>query len=269
MVLDPKKSPGKNIFGNDTYSYDLYDADTVDKITSLDIFNNDDNKADFGEKGRDLIKFRIEAMDGDDPFKTKVMIFRAFLDSWGDSYNGSWKSFKYNGRADDVFVYEGFKRTLSFNFKVAAQTRHEMMPMYRKLNYLASQTAPEYVNGRMRGSFNRLTIGSLVDRTPGFFTSISFNWNKNYPWEIAINEPENGEDNDGMLLMPHVLDVKCAFQPIHNFIPQKSVTQSPFILPTHSGLSEQQKWYKHEAASNENVADVKSVMSSKLLAGTN
>ena len=54
-----------------------------------------------------------------------------------------------------------------------------MAPIYRKLNYLASQTAPpEYKNGRMRAGFVRLTIGSWIDRIPGFIQNISLSWQK-------------------------------------------------------------------------------------------
>ena len=131
------------------------------------------------------------------------------------------------------------------------------MPLYRKLNYLVSQTAPEYNNRRMRGSFCRVTIGSMIDRVPGFFSNIKLNWNKNYPWEITINEAEGREDYDGILQMPHILDVSCTFKPIHTFAPQKSV-HSPFILPTHSGLRTSQKWWKHKEANNYKEADLAS-----------
>ena len=37
-------------------------------------------------------------------------------------------------------------------------------------------------------------------------------------------------DRDGMGIMPHVLDVNCTYQPIHNFLPQKSINDSPFMM---------------------------------------
>ena len=43
------------------------------------------------------------------------------------------------------------------SFKIAAQSRHEMMPLYRKLNFLVSNVAPEYKVTRMRTPFIRLT----------------------------------------------------------------------------------------------------------------
>jgi len=251
---------GKNIFGTTTDSYDMYDESTIDKINALDIFrqkNNDYEKAD----ARDLIRFRVEALDGDDPSQADTMIFRAFLDDFGDNYSGTWNSFKYNGRAENFYTYGGFDRKLSFSFKIAAQSRHEMVPIYRKLNFLVSQTAPDYSGTRMRGNFCRLTIGSLIDRTPGFFTAVSLKWQKDYPWDIALNHLERNvtrktEDADGAMVMPHVLDVNCSFTPIHNFIPKKSISDSPFIMSHENNryLQPNQKWYKKGAAENVNKA---------------
>ena len=224
-------------------TYNIYDTGKIDKINMLDIFKGDGNFA--VPEARDLIKFRFEAIDNDDPTKSDVMIFRAFLDDLKDNYNASYNEFNYNGRGESFYTYNNFKRDINFSFKVAAQTRHEMMPLYRKLNYLVSQTAPEYKNGRMRAGFVRLSIGSMIDRIPGFIQNISLSWQKDYPWEIAIDSGETGQDK-GMLVLPHVLDVSVSFLPVHNFIPQRSVKDSPFILPHENNrkLNEEQKWYQ-------------------------
>lgn len=49
-----------------------------------------------------------------------------------------------------------------------------------------------------------------------------------------------------MLELPHVLDVKVSFLPVHNFTPQRSITKSPFILPheNNTPLNLEQKWYQ-------------------------
>ena len=118
-----------------------------------------------------------------------------------------------------------------------------MRPLYRKLNYLASTTAPTYGDGRMRGTFVKAKIGSLINETPGFFNSINISWQKDYPWEIAMDYPEDGNDVD-MIVVPHVLDVSCNFIPIHNFIPKTSITQSPFIVNKNA----KGKWLDNGAA---------------------
>jgi len=184
-----------------------------------------------GDGFRDLIRFRFEAVKQASPTEAEAMVFRAFLDDFSDNYSADHNEIKYNGRAESFYTYNSFKRDISLSFKIAAQSRHEMMPLYRKLNFLASNTAPEYSEGgRIMTPYIRLTVGSYLNRVPGVLKSIGISWQKDYPWEISIDSPEKGMDSH-MLVLPHVLDVSVSFQPIHNFLPQKSVTHSPFILP--------------------------------------
>ena len=78
----------------------------------------------------DLVKFRIEAIDGDDPSKTVFMIFRAYLTDFSDSVNATWNDIKYAGRGEKFYIYDGFNRQISIGFKVAALSVDEMKPMY-------------------------------------------------------------------------------------------------------------------------------------------
>jgi hypothetical protein len=188
-----------------------------------------------------MIRFHIEAINPENPMKAETMVFRAFLDDWSDDYSGNWNTTKYNGRGEEFYSYDGFKRTTSFSFKIAAQSRYELKPLYRKLNYLVSQTAPDYKKMRMRGNYVKISIGDLMDRTPGIITGVSLKWQKDYPWEIAI---EDGDTE--MLVLPHCLDVSVKFTPIHSFVPQKGKRDangnlkelSPFILPSDINGSE-------------------------------
>lgn len=240
---------------NNEYSVTTNKDQRIDKINALDIHKvTDGNFTDVAY--RDLIRLRFEAVNTNDPSVVDAIVFRAFLDSYGDSYNSEWNNFKYNGRGEDFYTYGGFKRTLSFGFKIAAQSRFEMKPLYRKLNYLATTLAPDYQEGGlssgagvMRGNFIRVSIGSLLDRVPGFLTSLDIKWQKDYPFEIAIANPETGETDSEMQVLPHVLDVNCNFTPIHDFVPRKSVTDSPFFATT-SGQKPARDFYKEGSLVN-------------------
>jgi hypothetical protein len=207
-------------------SYNIYSFKTMDKINALDIYQK--GLAESEKYNRDLIKFYFDVCR---PGRSKHrVVFRAFLDTFGDNFRGNWDKFNYAGRGEPFFTYQNFDREVNFSFKIAAQTRHEMRPLYRKLNYLASTTAPDYSSdGRMRGTFVRANIGSYISNIPGFFSSMNITWQKDYPWEIAMDSPERGDDTD-MIVVPHVLDVQCNFTPIHDFIPKTSTHESPFIL---------------------------------------
>lgn len=185
---------------------------------------------------RDLIKFAFETVSNNNPEVSQAMFFRAFLTGYNDSHSAQWDSKRYAGRGENFYTYQGFDRTVAFNFKVAAQTKQEMRPLYQKLNYLVSTLYPEYGSGTgfMRGNFTKLTIGDLFVRTPGILTSLNLTVSDQAAWEIALNEPEGGSDAD-MLETPQIIDVAVNFKPILRNLPK--VGKSSRILLTADPLN--------------------------------
>ena len=162
-------------------------------------------------KTRDLIKFRIGAIDTDAPANTTWMVFRAYLTGFQDSFNAEWSDIKYIGRGEKFKLYNGFDRSVTFNFKVAALSAKEMEPMYQKLNYLASNMMPDYNDNVMRGPFMKLTIGDYLNSQPGVFTSLQYSITDDTPWEISIDQPEGGST---MYDLSHIINVSATFVPI-------------------------------------------------------
>ena len=173
------------------------------------------------EENRDLIKFVFETVNNDSPDVSKAMFFRAFLTNYTDNHSADWNSERYTGRGENFYTYQGFDRTVSFGFKVAAQSKQEMKYVYKKLNYLLSSLYPDYNDsGFMRGNITKLTLGDLFVRTPGVLLSLDLSVDNEYAWEIALNEPEGGSDAD-MLETPQIIDVAASFKPILNRLPRK------------------------------------------------
>ena len=218
--------PGK-ITRNRT-SYTSKDEDTIDKINYLDVQKTPlDGGAipEIGTNGsRDLIQLEFQVLS---PDQTYYLGFRAFLDNFDDSFNASWNTHKYLGRADNFYTYTGFDRSINIGFKIAAQSREEMKPLYRKAATLSSVTAPTYgSNGRfMRGALAKVTVGDYIYEQPGIIESVQYTWQKDYPWEISFQNPEGEGGKDQIL--PHVLDVSVSFKVIHDFLPQTGI--NPFI----------------------------------------
>jgi hypothetical protein len=196
-------------------SYSTVDRAKIDELNALE---ESGTRIDGTDKARDLAKFYFEIIT---PDETKFLHFRAHIDSIDDSYSGDWDSHQYVGRAEEFFTYKGFKRDINVGFKIAAQSRAEMKPLYRKMVYLASATAPTYGGGSnfMRGTLARLTIGSYFSQIPGIITSVKYTWQTDYMWEIAMQNPEGGIDDDQQEL-PTILDCSISFKPIHDFAPQ-------------------------------------------------
>jgi hypothetical protein len=213
--------PGNKSRIRTSYSVDDPTRLTVDKINALDV---SDKPLDSIKENRDLIQLEFQVIT---PEETHYLAFRAFLDTFDDSFNASWNSSKYLGRADSFYTYNGFERSINIGFKIAAQTREEMKPLYRKAATLASVTAPSYGTGGrfMRGTIAKVTVGDYIYEQPGIIESVQYTWQKDYPWEISFQNPEGKGSKDQIL--PHVLDVSISFKVIHDFLPETGVT--PFI----------------------------------------
>lgn len=192
-------NPGKPSRKRNKYS--ISDPQTQDQINMLPLVNIINGKFQNGQDietntlGRDLIKFRFEAINNDNASETVGIFFRAYITGINDNFSPEWNNFKYNGRGEHFYVYEGFRRQISFKLKIAAQSRSEMKPLYQKLNYLASNLTPDYKGTFMRGPFMLLTIGDYIWRQPGFINSLDISIPDEAPWEIALNEPELGQDD--------------------------------------------------------------------------
>jgi hypothetical protein len=182
-----------------------------------------------GGRIRDLVRFRIQAVNTDSPDNGTWMVFRAYITDLSDDTNAEWNDVKYAGRGDKFFIYNGFTRKISVSFKIAALSEEEMKYIYQKLNFLMGQAMPDYSGVLMRGPLVRMSIGSWIDSQLGIINSVSFKVPQDSPWEISVDETEGGV---GRLILPHIVEVTLSFTPIgsetrgENLITKKSTTTS-------------------------------------------
>lgn len=236
-IGDPGQRAGKSYasYTKGVIGPDGKSTGPLDKITALPIYRS--SVVDTELPVNDLVKFRIAAIDGSDPeFKT-FMHFRAFIDSFSDSYNADWGRVRYLGRGENFYNYNGFDRTISLSFTVAAQSKPELIPMYKKLNYLASNLAPDYSPfGYMRGPLVQLTVGGYLYEQVGFISALNYDIPNDSPWEIGINDTAGDPDSpytnglpnlqrisdSTVKELPHRISVTSfQFTPIHEFVPGK------------------------------------------------
>ena len=175
-----------------------------------------------GEFDGDMIPFGFAIYDKQEPIYVQ---FRAFLDSFSDNFTGNWNQTRYLGRGESFKTYESFDRQVSLSFKVAAFTREDLLPIYKKLNLLASTTAPHYSDDGlfMKGTWVRMTVGDYLHKVPCTIGSVGFTWQQDYPWERKLQDKEK----DTVQILPHVLDVTIAASIDHDFTPQTGLI--PFI----------------------------------------
>jgi hypothetical protein len=137
----------------------------------------------------DFIKFRIrDAVNG------KYIIFPALISGITDNSSAETTSFSYIGRADKVYVYGGYTRSISFTVQIVAQREEDIPIIWEKINYAKGLTLPKYKqffsktdatdNTRPVAPIVYLTLGDMFNNAPGFFTSVNLSIPENSTWEL-------------------------------------------------------------------------------------
>lgn len=220
----------------------------VDQVNIINPFffnpGNDPWEAarNMGMQPDDMIKFAFEcvsndssdgAIQGGGQGQSTALIFRAFLEgSISDNHQAEYSSFKYLGRGETFRTYQGVDRSISFSFKIFTQTRQEMQPLYKKLNWLMSQVYPDYspTSGVMRGNVVKVTIGDYIYRVPGFLENVNVTIdNSNTSWEIVLGEHDEYGAGGEVRQLPHMVTVQCSFKPILSILPRREKYGDDFV----------------------------------------
>ena len=211
--------------------YNLTVKGRADQMNTLNSFIFDNTKDPWDARNdksntKDIIKFVFEAIENNKPSESWAIFFRAYLSGFTDNHQASINAFKYIGRGEDFYTYQGVSRTIGFSFKIAVGAEQEQRPLYSKLNHLISQVYPDYSEtyGIMRAPIIRLTIGDYLYRVAGMLENVNITVDDNVPWEIASNE--------NLKQLPHIINVQCGFKPIQDFLPRRENSDNrniPFI----------------------------------------
>ena len=87
----------------------------------------------------DFIKFRIrDAVNG------RYIIFPALISGITDNSSAEVSPISYIGRADKVYVYGGYTRSISFTVDIVAQREEDIPIIWEKINYAKGLTLPQY-----------------------------------------------------------------------------------------------------------------------------
>jgi len=176
---------------------------SVSKIKALAL---GDNKV-FADSGKDLVNLipygsdKIKGRSYRDldfiPFKfydvnnDKSIVFRALLSGITDTFTPEYSSERYIGRPDNVYVYAGTNREISFTFDIMPKSDEELLVLWEKMNALAGLTYPTYENATGGGAgmvapFCKLTLGQMYDNTSGYISGLTYTVMDNSTWETTF-----------------------------------------------------------------------------------
>ena len=148
-----------------------------------------------------------------DVVNEKYIPFRATVKGISEGATAFWDELRFIGRADQLYSYNGFSRTLNFSFNVVINSVTELLPSWKKINYMASAVKPSnYTTGQfINQKFNRfivppmfmLTIGDLYKFQPILITSITINIPEDASWEtLNQDNSKNWSYLNGFITSP-------------------------------------------------------------------
>ena len=141
---------------------------------------------------------------------SRYCFFRAYVDSWGETYSPSWQEEAAYGRSQENVIYTSTKRSIEITFTVFAGHPKELIPMYSRLNWLVRNTYPSYNDSGYISAppIIRFTLGDLFVGLPIYITSLTIRQADGSVWEI---EPG--------VQVPIVLNIAMSLGVLHETMP--------------------------------------------------
>ena len=222
--------PKKGQFGikkpkraHELYARGFKDRENGSGFNAIDFINirgYDDTSPDEYGDVKDLIKFYIR-----DIRNGKILRFRAFISGITDAISPQYNPYKFIGRPDEVYTYKGTTRAVSFTLKIAAMSRHEMYPMWEKLNYLVGLTYGSYADTNTDGQYAQtnpgmsapitmMTLGDYFVDQPGYIKDLSITMGDS-PWDTIIDD----EGKNAVGELPQQVELNIGYQLIPQQIP--------------------------------------------------
>jgi hypothetical protein len=147
-----------------------------------------------------------------DIVNNKYIPFRATIRGIQESLQSEWNDVKYINRADKIYTYGGFGRTLTFNFSIVITSIKELLPTWKRINYLAGLTKPaNYTEGTVYSRFAipplvKFTIGDVYKEQPAVITQIGITIPDEASWETLSEVKANRDDYqylNGKITLPN------------------------------------------------------------------
>ena len=202
----------------------------VDKVNLIP-YGDGTNSEGISYEKLDFLPFSFYDPRGKDPFNEDSVgariVFRAILSGITDTFSPEYSSERYVGRPDNVYVYQGTNREISFTFDIYPKSDTELVTLWTKMNYLAGLTYPHWSDASPHGGmgmiapFTKLTIGDMYKDTPGYISSLTYTVQDNTTWETTFAK------------LPKYIQASCTFVYIGDQLPaaEQQLYNVNFVAP--------------------------------------
>ncbi len=135
------------------------------------------------------------------------VIFPAYINNFKVNTDSTWTDVSYIGRSESLYVYNKFKRQVSFGFQIPCFNPVELREYHLSLGVLESSLAGKYKGNKLGGILTRLYFGNYFKGETGIINSISYDIPNDSSWDIDEK-------------LAHNINVSINFTVIHNNLPE-------------------------------------------------
>jgi hypothetical protein len=161
-----------------------------------------------------------------DPFKgtEEKISFSAYLNGFKDNSTPNHTEISYIGRSEHFYVYNKFKRDVSFNFQIPCYSVVDLRKKHKDLAALYSSTMGKYNGNKLGGILYKLKLGNYLDNEAGIITNMSYDIPNDSSWDIDEQ-------------LAHNLNVSISYTVIHNDLPTYDSTGGLFTIKEQINIS--------------------------------
>lgn len=114
------------------------------------------------------------------------VVLSSYMKGFKEDFTGTWNDVNYAGRAESFYIYNKFKRNVSFNLQIPCFNRNELFAKHRLLGQLASTTAGAYNDsGFLGGVLIKLNIGNYIVGEYSILNSLNYSIPDDASWDTT------------------------------------------------------------------------------------
>ena len=173
---------GYDINGSKKY----VDTKTNDETQGIDYTNRNQ----FSRKDADILTVVFRAIPPFGTIATDIndnkyrYAFSAYMKGFKDNFTGTWNETNYAGRSESFYIYNKFKRDVSFNLDIPCFNRQQLFEKHRALGQLAATTAGAYnEKGILGGVLLKVNIGNYLAGEYAILNSLSYDIPDDASWD--------------------------------------------------------------------------------------
>jgi hypothetical protein len=130
------------------------------------------------------------------------------MSGFKDNFTSTWNEINYSGRAESFYIYDKFKRDVSFSLQIPCFNKSQLFEKHRALGQLAAVTAGSYnPQGFLGGVLIRLNVGKYIVGEYAILDNLSYSIPDQATWDITEK-------------LAMTLDASFSFKIIHQKLPQ-------------------------------------------------